>query len=309
MAVESRLGLSGSVCGARWSWRQVAISLVLLVGAFLFVRSLEKLMGIQPGFRAEGVIAVNVDLQPAHFSKERLPIVKREILESIRTRTGAISAAQVGWTPISGSGWDENTYAEGSTAAHQDAMFNRAGPGSFKTMDTALLSGRDFDERDDLKSPKVAIVNEQFAKVIFGGQNPVGRSFRVQGPAGKPDPIFQVVGLVQNTKYYELGEDFRPISILPVTSGGVTPGTGATFILRTRTPAGEVMRAATAAVAEVNPGIGVEFSILSTRLKESLMRERLMAALAGALRLPRRFARRTWTPMASFPTWSRAAAQ
>jgi predicted permease len=260
---------------------QVAISLVLLVGAFLFVRSLEKLMDIQPGFRAEGVISIDVDLHPAHYSKERLPLVEREIMERIQRGTGAISAAEVGWTPISGAGWDENTYAEGSTAPRQDAMFNRAGPGSFKTMGTALLSGRDFDDRDDLKSPKVAIVNEQFAKVIFGVQNPVGRSFRVQGQAGKPDLPYQVAGLVQNTKYYELGEDFRPIAILPAAQNE-DPGTGATFIVRTNASVVEVMRAATAAIAEVNPGIGVNFTVLSEQLKESLMRERLMAALAGA---------------------------
>ncbi len=260
---------------------QISLSLVLLVGAFLFVRSLQKLLDVQPGFRPEGIVAVDLDLRPGHYSKDRLPEVYRDILERLRVRTGAASAAQVGWTPVSGDGWNENTWADGSSAAHQDCMYNRAGPGYFKTMDTAFLAGRDFDDRDDRKAPKVAIVNEVFAQRVFSGGNPVGRSFRVQGPAGKPDPIYQVVGLVRNTKYYELREDFKPIGFVPVAQDD-DAGAGATYVLRTNAPVGGILRAATAAVAEVNPGIGIQFTVLTTQLKESLTRERLMAALAGA---------------------------
>jgi putative ABC transport system permease protein len=260
---------------------QISLSLVLLVGAFLFVRSLQKLLDIQPGFRPEGIVAVDLDLRPGHYSKDRLPQVYRDILERLRVRTGAASAAQVGWTPVSGAGWNESTWAEGSSAAHQDCMYNRAGPGYFKTMDTAFLAGRDFDERDNRTAPKVAIVNEAFAQRFFGGQNPVGRSFRVQGPAGKPDPIYQVVGLVRNTKYYELREDFKPIGFVPIAQDD-DPDAGATYVLRTNAPVGGIFRAATAAVAEVNPGIGIQFTALTKQLKESLLRERLMAALAGA---------------------------
>jgi len=263
---------------------QVSLSLVLLVGAFLFVRSLQKLLDIQPGFRPEGIVAVSLDLRSSKYSKERMPGIYRELLNRLRVRTGAASLAQVGWTPVSGAGWDDDTWADGSNRAHEDVMFNRAGPEYFKTMETGFLAGRDFDERDDLTAPKVAIVNEAFAQKIFGGENPVGRSFRTQGPAGKPDPIYQVVGLVRNTKYYELREDFKPISFLPVAQDD-DPGAGATYVLRTSAPVGGVERAATAAVAEVNPGIALQFSILTTQLKESLMRERLMAALAGAFGL------------------------
>jgi putative ABC transport system permease protein len=260
---------------------QISLSLVLLVGAFLFVRSLQKLLDIQPGFRPEGIVAVNLDLGPGHYSKDRLPEVYRQLLERLRVRTGAASAAQVGWTPVSGAGWDESTWADGSSAAHQDCMFNRAGPGYFKTMDTAVLAGRDFDDRDNRTAPKVAIVNEAFAQRIFGGENPLGRSFRVQGPAGKPDPIYQVVGLVRNTKYYELREDFKPISFLPIAQDD-DPFFRTTYVLRINAPVGGLLRAATAAVAEVNPGLSIQFSVLTTQLRESLLRERLMAALAGA---------------------------
>ncbi len=260
---------------------QVSMSLVLLVGAFLFVRSLQKLMDIRPGFRAEGIVAVEMDLRPGHYSKERLRTLYPELVETLRRRTGAISAAQTFWTPVSGSGSNDTTWADGSTGEHRTSNFLWASPGYFKTMDTGFVSGRDFDDRDGLGSPKVAIINEKFAKDTFGDENPLGRSFRVQGQAGKPDPMYQVVGVVRNTKYYELREDFKPIAFLPI-SQIETPGADATVILRTSAPIGGVLRAATVAVAEVNPGIGIEFSVLTTQLKESLMRDRLMAALAGA---------------------------
>jgi putative ABC transport system permease protein len=263
---------------------QISLSLVLLVGALLFVRSLQKLLDISPGFRPEGIVGVSLDLRQAHYSKERLPEVYREILDRLRSRTGAVSTAQVGWTPVSGSGWDENTWADGSTVKPLDCMYNRAGPGYFKTMQTPVLAGRDFNERDNLAAPKVAIVNEVFVQRIFGGEKPVGRSFRVQGPAGKPDPLYQVVGVVRNTKYGELREDFKPIAFLPMAQDD-NPGAGATFVLRTSAPLGGIFRAATAAVAEVHPGIGIRFSVLTMQLKESLMRDRLMAALAGAFGL------------------------
>jgi predicted permease len=267
---------------------QVSLSMVLLVGAFLFVRSLQKLLDLDPGFRPEGIVAVNVDLRPVQYSKSRLPEIYRDILDRIRARTGAVSAAQVGWTPVSGAMWDENTWEDGTSAARQDCMYNAAGPGYFKTMGTALLAGRDFDDHDGLGSPKVAVVNEAFAQRIFGGNpgggNPVGRSFRVQGPAGKPDPVYQVVGLVRNTKYSELREDFKPIGFFPIAQDD-DPGAGATFVLRTSAPVGGVFRAAGAAIAEVSPRIGIDFGVLTAQLQESLMRDRLMAALAGAFGL------------------------
>jgi len=143
-----------------------------------------------------------------------------------------------------------------------------------------FLSGRDFDSRDDNKAPKAAIVNEQFAKKIFGGANPVGRAFRILPQAGKQAEVIQIIGLVRNTKYSDLREDFQPIAFFAMSQGD--PESSATFVIRTNTPVGEVLRAATAAIAEVDPGIGIQFTVLSTQLKESLMRERLMAALAGA---------------------------
>jgi predicted permease len=265
---------------------QVALSLVLLVGALLFVRSLRNLLSVDAGFHSEGTLSVNLDLRRLEYTKERLPVVYRDLLERLSNRPGFVSAAQVWFTPVSGSGWNNSVGPDGAVAggSGKESFFNRAGPGYFRTMGTPLIAGRDFNDRDTLASPKVAIVNEVFARKFFGGANPVGRTFRLEAEAGKPEPLYQIVGLVKNTKYYELREDFIPIGFFPIAQDD-DPGAGATFVLRTTGPVGEVMRRVKAAVAEVSPAIGIEFRLLSEQLRESLLRERLMATLSGGFGL------------------------
>ncbi len=265
---------------------QIALSLVLLTGGLLFVRSLRNLVTVDPGFQAEGVLAVEVDLKRAQYSKERMPAVFDDLRERLLARPGVLSAAQVWFTPVSGSGWNNNVGPDGAPASEsgKQANFNRIGPGYFKTMGTPLLAGREFTDRDTLSAPKVAIVNQEFARKMFGGANPVGRTFRLEAPAGKPEPLFQIAGLVRNTKYYELREDAVPIGFFPIAQDD-DPGTGTTFVVRMAGSVGQVMNGVKAAIAEVNPAIGIDFHLLSAQLEESLQRERLMATLSGAFGL------------------------
>lgn len=260
---------------------QVAMSLVLLAGALLFVRSLQRLLAVDPGFRPEGIVAVNVDYRAAHFPKERILDVQRRTVEKVAERTGAISAAQVDMTPVGGGGWDQNAWEPGYGGPKLDVLFNRTGPGYFRTMGTAFISGRDFDERDTVNAPKVAIVNEEFARKIFQGKNPIGRTFKREEFGNTPDSQFLVVGLVRNTKYYELREDFQPIAFVP-ESQNEQPGPGVTIVVRTNAPLGEFYRKAEAAIAEFHPAAGVDFTVLTTQIQQSLMRDRLMATLAGS---------------------------
>src|SRR5207248_3256083 len=119
-----------------------ALSLVLLVGALLFAGSLQKLLAVDPGFRPDGILAVDLDVRAPHYAKERLPVVREDLLRRLAVVPGVSSAASVGFTPISGSGWDEGVQPEGSTAGYKDSRFNRIGPGYLRTMGTQLLGGR-----------------------------------------------------------------------------------------------------------------------------------------------------------------------
>ena len=284
-----RAGGRGATAGReRFSLRrtlvsmQVALSLVLLVGALLFVRSLRNLLTTESGFNAEGILTVNLDFGQAQYPKERRQEIYRQLHDRLAALPGVVSAAQVWFTPVSGSGWNNDIGPDGARAAAsgKESFFNRVGPGYFRTMGTRLIAGREFNERDSLASPKVAIVNEVFARKFFQG-NPVGRTFHMEAEAGKPEPLIQIVGMVANTKYYELREDFLPIGFFPVAQDD-DPGAGATFVLRIVGPTAGLTSEVKSAIAAFNPSIGLEFRSFSTQIQESLLRDRLMATLSGA---------------------------
>jgi putative ABC transport system permease protein len=290
--VAMRTGRSMTPGRERFSLRralvvtQMALSLVLLVGALLFVRSLHNLLTTDAGFQSEGLLTVNIDFGKAQYPKERRLGVYRELTDRLSALPGVVSAAQVLFTPVSGDGWNNSIGPDGAAAAAsgKESFFNRAAPGYFRTMGTRLLAGREFNERDTLSAPKVAIVNQVFARKFFGGANPVGRTFHLEAEAGKPEPLFQIVGLVQNTKYYELREDFRPIGFFPIAQDE-NPGPGATFVLHvTGSPSG-VIGSAKTTVAAMSPSMGIEFGVFSAQLQDSLLRERLMATLSGGFGL------------------------
>jgi putative ABC transport system permease protein len=291
-AVAMRSGGRGSSAGPeRFSLRralvatQVALSLVLLVGALLFVGSLQNLLAIDPGFRPQGVVAVELDFRRFHYSNPQALAATRDLLERIRAVPGVTSAAESIIWPISGSRW--TGWVRTASGIRQQANATMAGPRYFQTIGTPLVAGRDFDERDTLTSPKVAIVNEAFARAFFNGANPVGRTFFTEGDAGQPDTPYQIIGLARNSKYLDIREDFRPIWYMAMSQQDRT-NLGwdyASFLIHANAPLKDVRSAVKAVVAGVSPGIGIEFSVLSDNIKESLVRDRLMATLSGAFGL------------------------
>ncbi|MBV9759717.1 MAG: ABC transporter permease [Acidobacteriaceae bacterium] len=262
---------------------QVALSLVLLAGALLFVRSFRNLLTTDPGFQAKGILAVGVDFGKARIAADNRLSVYKDLREKFSTVPGVLSVGQVDLTPMGGGSWDENVGIGGEAAAtsHKQGWFNYIGPGYFHTMETHLLAGRDFDEHDTAGSKKVAIVNEQFATQFLRGKNPLGQTFRLETEAGKPEPVFEIVGLVQNTKYEELREDFRPIGFFPV-SQNESPRSDANFMLRIAGSTALIARSVKARVAEASPSMGVEIRPFSAQIADSLLRDRLMATLSAS---------------------------
>jgi predicted permease len=148
-------------------------------------------------------------------------------------------------------------------------------------MEIALLAGRDFTDRDDLSAPRIAIVNEQFAKTFYGGSNPIGKTFRVPQRPGTPDSVYEVAGLIRNTKYYELREEPLPIAFLP-SAQNPDPGQGVTYMVRISGAPRAALDGIKAAAAAVNPNLIVEITSLSSQVRDTHTRDRLMAVLAGA---------------------------
>jgi len=258
---------------------QVASSLVLVAGALLFSRSLSNLLTVDTGFREEGILIAGVNFQRLNLPPERIQPFKDEFLDRIRATPG-MEAAALGMIPFRDSG--SNTVWMDGTDSHRgkEVSRSRVSPDYFKTLQIPLLAGRDFDARDKTAAPNAAIVNQAFARQLLNGADPVGRRFWVEATPGDPEKLYEIVGLVRDTKYGDLREEFAPIvydNAAQVTGSGPA---GNVFI-RSRLPQAETVKVVTRVLDEINPAITVSFQGLKPMIDSTILRERLMATLSG----------------------------
>jgi putative ABC transport system permease protein len=260
---------------------QVALSLVLVTGAVLFARTLANLLTVDTGFRQDDVLITQFDL-----SRLRLPVahrmaVKNEIVARLRGVPGVDAAAEVGIVPLSGSSIDNRVWAEGENRQSGfDPDFNWIGDSYFKTLGIPLLAGRDFGEQDTLSSPQVAVVNQEFARRFGKGGNPVGLRIRREATPHEPETAFEIVGVVKNSKYKDLRENFGPIVYLSI-SQDQNPDLFVQVIVHSRLPLATVKSSLQRALDGISPDIDVDFRVFKTQIRESLLPERLMAAFSG----------------------------
>jgi putative ABC transport system permease protein len=259
---------------------QVALSLVLLVAALLFVQTFRKLLALDAGFRQENVLVADFDFSPLNIPAANRLEYKRELLEKVKNMPGVISASETSIVPLSGDGWNEFIDIPSASISRKLVYFDAASAGYFKTLQTSMLAGRDFSENDTPASPPVAIVNQQFARSFLGQTNPIGMTFGVKQPGGKPDKLYRIVGLVGNTKYRDLREDLIPI-IFVAEYQIADPGTDSTFLIRSNEATSALIASLKDATAKGSPAIVLNFSSLRTSILERLTRERLMATLSG----------------------------
>jgi putative ABC transport system permease protein len=260
---------------------QVAFSLVLLVGSLLFVRTLRNLLTLDPGFRQDSTVVAVIDLTQNNIAAPLRQEFKRNLLERVRSVPGVDAAADVRIVPVSGDGWNENVFIAGDEKRAAVPWFNRVSPGYFAAMKTGFIGGRDFDSRDTATSPKVAIVNETFArKFLQNTENPVGMTFREDALAGKIASTYQIVGFVKDSKYRDLREEQQAQVFVPQMQDE-QPDNNSQFLIHTSMPAPTVIPAIKDAILQAAPETIIEFNMLQTQLRESLLRERLMATLSG----------------------------
>jgi predicted permease len=252
----------------------------MVVGALLFVGTLRNLLTLDPGFRPDDVLVANLDLRRAGFPEGQRVAAKKDIVDSLRRLPGVITAAQTDILPVSGSGWNQ-TILVGGIAQKDYPNFNRVSPAYFKTMGTPFVAGRDFDERDSASSVAVAVVNETFARTYFGGRDPLRQAFQIEEPPGAPRPPYQVVGVVKDTKYYNLREPFTPIAYLAAAQE-TQPDAFLQVVIRTAAGPAALAPAVTRSVANVHPLIGLKFDTMSSQVRRTLQSEALMATLTGS---------------------------
>lgn len=261
---------------------QVALSLVLIVGALLFIRTVRNLATVDPGFRRSGVLIADFDTRAARVPPARQPQFQRDLRARIAAIPGVEAVADAAIEPASGRVWNDRVVIDGVV---QQAITNEnhVSPGFFRTLETPLVAGRDFDERDTAGAPWVAIVNEAFADQILKTKQPIGRPFKLQVSPGEPDPIYEVVGVVRNTKYNDLRGPLGPIAYF--SEAQLTDPDPALpevqMLVRSRIATPALTAAITAAAQDVNSSMLVSYRVLSDDIQQSFLRERLMATLSG----------------------------
>lgn len=259
---------------------QVGLSVVLLMGALLFARSLRNLTTLNIGFQQNGILVTSVDFKRLHVPDNSFVEYKRQLVKSVKAIPGVESAANATMVPFGGETWNNAVLLEGSEQDAGVAWENFLGPGYFRTLGTPLLAGRDFDDRDTANSPKVAIVNQAFVRKILKGADSLGKRFRIHEAPGKPRPLYEIVGVTADNKFQDMHEEYLPFMYFPATQQE-KPGPDDQIIMRSSLPLGGLMASVKQAMNAVNPGIDLDFKVFKTQVHNSLVQDELMATLSG----------------------------
>ncbi len=263
---------------------QVALSLVLLIGGGLLLRTFVRLLTADVGFDRTNVLVVIA--KPTWFAADtfRLPPEERkplyeEIGRRLRTIPGVAAVARAFTTPVGDDNWLSDVSTEPSkeaVGARHNVYFNYVEPGYFAALRTPLLGGRDFDDRDASGSPAVAIVNETLARTAFPGVSPIGRLLY----GAERQPRLLIVGVVKDSKYESVREAAPPTVFVPAAQ--VPEGAAAEeFVIRTSIPPSMIITAVQRTIGELNADVPLEFHTLADQVDDDLVQERLLATLSG----------------------------
>jgi predicted permease len=267
---------------------QVALSFLLLAGAGLFVRSLDNLLHVDPGFAVERLLTFNLELEATGYDKERARSFARSLQERLARTPGVSSAAYAFQGLLGGGGWGMGFTVEGYNpppGGRATSMANAISPGFFQTMGMRLLDGREFDERDvngfsEGWAYSVAVVNETFAKRYFGGSNPIGRHVGFGTDPGTRTRV-EIVGLVQDAKYTSIRETDRPQIFFPYLQATIE---GLRVYVRTNQDPLAVMPAIRREIAALDADIAIAgIATMDDLIDRSVVNERLIASLSSVL--------------------------
>jgi putative ABC transport system permease protein len=193
---------------------QVTLSFILLVGATLLIESLRKIRTTSPGFSTTRVFDTSVSLAAAGYDAPRAKTFQDELIQRVRALPGVETAAYARVVPLGYDSFSSTPIAvdgyEPQPSEQPTAEYNEVSPDYFATMGIPLISGRDFTRADDENAPRVAIVNQTIVARYWRGQNPVGQRLQVKGS------WVQVVGVVTDSKYYNMDEMPRPFFYVPL---------------------------------------------------------------------------------------------
>jgi predicted permease len=292
---------AGAVVGGGGSHRlrkglvvvQVTLSLLLLVGAGLFVRSLANLRNLGPGFSPERLVAFQIDPSLNGYTPERLRIFYPQLSDVLSSIPGARSVGLASMRILEDNEWDSGMSVEGFTPAkpdeHAQPYMNAIGPNYFATLGVPIVAGRDFTINDShiVKhgpeewnwAPTTVMINEKFAKKYFAGRNPIGLHLGFGTDPGTPTDM-EVVGVVKDFKYTNLRDEIPEQAYIPYLGDRFLGGM--TIYVRTTGDANQLMSTVRSTVRDMDPNVPV-YAMRTTEvtINESLSTERMIASLSA----------------------------
>jgi predicted permease len=262
---------------------EMALSLILLIGAGLLIRSFVRVEQVAPGFSPDHVLSMRITLAgPEYSDRSKRIAFYQQLRERLINLPGVESAGGASILPLSGSiGWGSITIEGYDAAAGQSAIqadFRIASEGYFETMKEPLVRGRFFSEQDTKDSPKVAIVDQKMATTYWPGMDPIGKRLK-PGSAASTSPWLTVVGVVANVKQYALDSDSRVAFYMPHQQAAA----GSLFeVIRTSGNPASLVSAVTQQIRELDPNAPVyDIKTMDERVTESLARRRFAMLALG----------------------------
>jgi predicted permease len=275
-----RAGTRSSRLRAAFVTAQLTLSVVLLIGAGLFIRSLQAANRIDPGFRVDRALLVPINLGLLRYQETEGKNFYRSLLARVESQPGVERASLVRFTQLGFSFAQFQVFKEGGRASQTDeglsTGFNVVGPNYFATMETPLIRGRDFAETDRQGAPGVVVLNETLAARLWPGEDALGKRVSVSGPAG---PFLQVVGIVRDGKYRSLAEPPHSYIYQPLLQ---SYDPSMTLVVRTKGEPQSVAAAVREQIRALEPNLPIaEIKTLRDQLDLSLFPSRLVAWTLG----------------------------
>ena len=260
---------------------QVGLSLLLLVGAGLFARSLYSLLATNSGIETTQLLAVTIDPSLHRYSPDRARHLFVELQNKLQRLPGVMYASGASYPVLADDNWTNTVHVEGYHPREGEDMnpgFNQVLPGFFQTAGARVIAGRDFTERDSVGAPKVVIVNETFVKRFYPHQSPLGHRIGW----GSDGPLeMEIVGVARDMKGSDLKEKDKPWTITPELQDE-TPSE-VTFYLRTSRDPLSLAQAARQTVMSLDGSLPVfNVKTVETQIKETHFLDRLFAWLSIA---------------------------
>jgi putative ABC transport system permease protein len=257
---------------------QVALSLILLICAGLFMRSLRAASTADPGFNAENVLLTQMEMPGAKMSRAESEVFYRRVQEQVSGLPGVRSVALAYIVPISGGGMRTSVYIEGyQPKPNEDTELNTnvVSANYFKTLGIPLLQGRDFGATDTANAPGVVIINEEFARRYFPGASPLGKRVRTDSKG----PLLEVVGVAKNARYRGLREEPLPFFYTPLAQGSMS---SMALFVRTDGDPLAVLPSVRAELKSLNKNLTLfQINTFSAHLASALSADRMIAVLLG----------------------------